>query len=1097
MASYQFPFVASGSNELEGTRQGYTPNWPIDFDISTHPQVRDFASNINHINSTSRDAALPALAAIRGQPSNQPHHRPLPSAPSRLNSVHQNYQQSPTANDSQNRYLQELVAKLQNANAAQASQIVELRIKTAVLERDLEHASKARNSVDSSLGVIVGALTAANSLQLPRFVPPFSPLQHQPTPPVHMPVDEATTAKLREAEHEIEILRLKNQHLSKEVKAKHAQRQSQHTISPPPAELTLVKVEVAEHTKNVGKSGVSPITNDHAPPTLQIHAVETITSVLPVNTLVNASYAKPKAPSSPPAGANLYREVETNLPTLDDLVDDSEDDSEGALQRRQEREAYFNPPALTVHPAGCHGLNLGGDANTFENSEKAFRSGRYGGVRPQGQLCNEYALPSTEQRDPYRFGARTGTDCFAIMEQLPSGLQENPFQSISELNLAVSIHRSEVGRGAVELPRPDLFQYGLLYKPSSEAENVFRTVMITKLAKAVQLVDVVARVRGGDLNNATLCDTFVITGAMSARLEFRTERDALRYVKFCAENPAIFAALQERNNVPVNVQVVKSATYPSRPISQTRCLVIPAFPRLLSIRRLISDIACGNDIRAANLLSVWMNEERTLHLEFSNVKIAGSSYGILSRWPEYRDAGIRPQFDIDPCSAPAEYLLSGSLPQRDLFPNEQIAREYSEEKFRREISGYDECRRRQDARRRTEKLAFGINAAIPRRKIKSYQDLDAALGHDIALSYDSGSETDLAINTTQTSKTRQQVFASLMENESDVVENQGGSNKVSHSIVHGNEEAKGHVAQLISNSGTSSFVTSTSATNDQDNDDHGDGRKMDRKPAYSCDMLTGGRSGMHRPLTGLLLSKYAAFAPTFAHQATFIPNDEVSSSKSMILKAEGVTNSHITETSAVSSGAVPFDTPIARRLLKTAFRPRTVIKSASSPFASFNKMYGKTNVIDNVGLCQALGEVRTSDLTTPEGVPRPHSDSVTPEARRRQCAGSIGHHELSPAPSPARTIVYRASTTPNTSFTSDAGFSSSKTPAPGTFQSQTFNPEEIKLDSEADEEVYVKEVVMHGTPTPRQKRSPSRDKANTPACGNKSTVEECGTRQWL
>lgn len=220
---------------------------------------------------------------------------------------------------------------------------------------------------------------------------------------------------------------------------------------------------------------------------------------------------------------------------------------------------------------------------------------------------------------------------------------------------------------------PDFFRYGIQYQPGELEGNFLRTVHIENLPKDVELREVLARVRGGDVLSAVLLDTKKLMGAMSARIVFKSEGSAEDFLSWTKNHALNFG--ENEDTVEAKVTLIETPTFPPCPrIKQklgvsSRCICIPNFPPKFPIRSLEADIACHSQMRKEALLEIWLDEDNTLHLEFASLDMAGSATAILSSFRYYRELGLDIKSEVDPCSGPVEQLLDPIKPRPHLLPS--------------------------------------------------------------------------------------------------------------------------------------------------------------------------------------------------------------------------------------------------------------------------------------------------------------------------------------------------------------------------------------------------------------------------------------------
>lgn len=246
---------------------------------------------------------------------------------------------------------------------------------------------------------------------------------------------------------------------------------------------------------------------------------------------------------------------------------------------------------------------------------------------------------------------------------------------------AVEIHMRATSSRArdAETKFPDFFRYGISYRPSTSDSNYLRTVMLTNLPLETALRDVLARVRGGEVLSASLFDTRSITSSLSARIVFRQKVAAEEYVLYCSQHPLAFPSSSTSESdsstlTPATVTILSTPTYPLNPRilgrlifhAQTRCLSLPSFPPSSSLNELERQLSAGNGRRADMLVEMWIDEDGTLHLHFSDVLSADAAYRILTRVPAYR--GLEVLFSDDPCAGPVEELSLPVEPRPPVLP---------------------------------------------------------------------------------------------------------------------------------------------------------------------------------------------------------------------------------------------------------------------------------------------------------------------------------------------------------------------------------------------------------------------------------------------
>jgi hypothetical protein len=277
---------------------------------------------------------------------------------------------------------------------------------------------------------------------------------------------------------------------------------------------------------------------------------------------------------------------------------------------------------------------------------------------------------------------------------------------------AIQAHRDQC-RGKFDNRFPDFFRYGIRYTPGETDSNFQRTVQISNLPHDTELREVLDRVRGGEIVSGILLDTKKLLGGISARIEFLNEGAAEEYVLYAEMYPISFGDPPQR----ATVTLVPTPTWPVRlptrskvNLGQTRCLRIPNFPTHFSLEGLERELTKGNGHRAAALVEIYLDEMMTLHLEFSNIDAAGSAFGILTSFREFR--GLEVGWEKDPCAGPLEELHEEPKPRPPMLPrNFDVVK-------RRESDGSEEVGSGRDVMRSVEGVQRKRLAALSNQKIE-------------------------------------------------------------------------------------------------------------------------------------------------------------------------------------------------------------------------------------------------------------------------------------------------------------------------------------------------------------------------------------------
>ena len=248
------------------------------------------------------------------------------------------------------------------------------------------------------------------------------------------------------------------------------------------------------------------------------------------------------------------------------------------------------------------------------------------------------------------------------------------FESSQERDIAISMHRKASGPGDILFP--DIFKYGICYKPGPSAGNVYRTITISGLPLAVTMNALLKKVQGGAVVSAMLLDTFTITGSQTALITFLYEHDAVLFEDYAIQHPEKF------RSHGVKVVLLTTPTWPmSVPLHRaifehghTRCLQVHNFPHHISPEILRRDLRGCAAIVSDRIETVKMGDNGVLELGFESIAAAGKAYGILTKYREYGQCKVT--FSPDPCAqllesfdTPIPALLSSVIPDNDGEPS--------------------------------------------------------------------------------------------------------------------------------------------------------------------------------------------------------------------------------------------------------------------------------------------------------------------------------------------------------------------------------------------------------------------------------------------
>ncbi|KAF8866660.1 hypothetical protein BDZ45DRAFT_735312 [Acephala macrosclerotiorum] len=616
------------------------------------------------------------------------------------------------------RQYHELANETHNVRAEHQDVVMQLQIRIAVLESQLENARKEKESALSSLPIIVHALTRNPTSITPTIVP---------TTPLPVAQTAVISGDVSQKDAEIDRLRKENRHLR--AKAKEAPRDNsirgrseERNVPSEPRGVLLNGAYsgsswFSENDKCKGKErAIDPVPTkvnyadlknvptgpraqmmtssreDPGPSILVGSFGQSFGSTLstipntPITADMNQSLSDYPACSDvglnsleenlnddgqhylPAAPVPLHDEgfpqpiVASNYPPLEKCIDEQLADEDVAMLK-------FKGPAPGVLKTGfsVEGNRRGDD---YEN-----RTPPHPRTYPRGPCLWRDPNSTSGSNDSSRLGQGVS---FAIPRDRP--LDSNLWNSFEERDDAIRANMHIANRGGRrqgDIPLPDVFHHGVLYLPEvTGGDNFERTVHIWNLPKGTELREVLARVRGGDILEATLLPPIKLTGGimcMSARVVFKMEGAAKDYVLYAEEHPIEFGEGKQK----ASITLVTTPTYPlntSRSIRariQTRCIAVPNVPSDLSLQKLdrILDSSRYAYYRTESLVECWVDDTKTLHLEFSNVESAGSALGILSARRIQGFQSLRPVFEADPCAGPLEELTQDIVPPRPTLPD--------------------------------------------------------------------------------------------------------------------------------------------------------------------------------------------------------------------------------------------------------------------------------------------------------------------------------------------------------------------------------------------------------------------------------------------
>ncbi|RDL40052.1 uncharacterized protein BP5553_00031 [Venustampulla echinocandica] len=537
-------------------------------------------------------------------------------------------------------------------------QIIRLRIRTAVLENELN--IKTREAAEAERSMILVAKAFVGHPVGTSISPTYREgrkINHEYT----QECGEENGASLREQvrimEREIEDLRRENRAYKEKIKKS---RQVNALIPLAPAGVRSHEGQPANTSIPAG--GLGP----HTP---EAHSENVFFSLA--------------APSSPLLPANYSAGV-ANIGIIslnDELGPEDEDIPNTPSPSPKAKDAAHAPLSKAISPQDFLGVTY--EALVNKSSLGAIQQFR--NVPTPTVLKTGFELNGSYRGRTYEVGGGPANSEDDSTRQIPAqGYLAQSRYAHADDNLpggvriwksseekASSMFNQTQSVGPQDLRCPNIFKYGLTYVPTKEDSNYIRTVHIGNLPKGIHLRDVLMRVRGGQIVSAILADTTSITGSATAIIEFVHETAAEDYARFTSLHPITF---DDDDKITADVTHIHTPTYPLTSANkynllnrnQTRCFCIRSFPNNMAVSDLQHRFSGRNRHRANCLLETYFDEEKNLHLEFSSLLASGNARAVLSSWSPYRDMEV--QSEPDPCARPVEELLLDVPMRRPFVP---------------------------------------------------------------------------------------------------------------------------------------------------------------------------------------------------------------------------------------------------------------------------------------------------------------------------------------------------------------------------------------------------------------------------------------------
>ncbi|KAL8640936.1 MAG: hypothetical protein Q9228_002195 [Teloschistes exilis] len=239
---------------------------------------------------------------------------------------------------------------------------------------------------------------------------------------------------------------------------------------------------------------------------------------------------------------------------------------------------------------------------------------------------------------------------------LPSWPMKPSIVSPHERERAIKIHKREAS--SQEHQFPDLFRYGVRFRPAPEESDMYRTVIVDDLPSKLSISSLLEHVRGGAVVEAQLHNTATISGHSSAMIIFVHEHGARSFESRARQLPLRFAGVEAR------VTLLPTPTWPMSPNlrtaimnhGHTRCLEIRGMPSGISPSDLKQDMRMCHVLapNTRHITSMVKRPDGVVEVQFTSISYAGRALGLLGNCRRYRQCQITRS--MDPCSRPWEDL---------------------------------------------------------------------------------------------------------------------------------------------------------------------------------------------------------------------------------------------------------------------------------------------------------------------------------------------------------------------------------------------------------------------------------------------------------
>lgn len=226
---------------------------------------------------------------------------------------------------------------------------------------------------------------------------------------------------------------------------------------------------------------------------------------------------------------------------------------------------------------------------------------------------------------------------------------------------------------------PYTLKFGVQFSPSSSTaitrsgherkDFLCQSVIISHLPADAELRDVMSRVRGGNIIQATLVNTTSLLVGRTAIVVFVRWEEAHAYVKYAKDNPCQIVVLGQQ----ANVNLAGKPTYPRRGFQlpqgdQTRCLRFRWAPEGID-DQLFRQVEHLNRHVEDTLEDMWRDDTGSVVMLFKNVDFAIRLDNLIRKRDEYLDHAHNLEFIDDPCGAPLKSLRNPVRYARDGHPS--------------------------------------------------------------------------------------------------------------------------------------------------------------------------------------------------------------------------------------------------------------------------------------------------------------------------------------------------------------------------------------------------------------------------------------------